>query len=124
MVKDLLKRNFRTGVLPKIPKKYLSHWLRGYFDGDGSIYLEQKSNRLKSSFVFGIKELAFTISNYLKEEGIKCSNVHIKTNSQNCWYIQLGPNQTKKLMDLIYKNADIYLVRKFNKSKEQKTCRI
>jgi hypothetical protein len=27
-------------------------------------------------------------------------------------------------MDLIYKNADIYLVRKFNKSKEQKTCRI
>lgn len=32
-----------TMELPSIPKKYVSHYLRGYFDGDGCVFVEQST---------------------------------------------------------------------------------
>jgi intein-encoded DNA endonuclease-like protein len=29
---------------PKVPSLYLSHFVRGYFDGDGTVYVEKRKN--------------------------------------------------------------------------------
>ncbi len=113
----LIKFGCRSGELPKIPKKYLPHWLRGLFDGDGSVFLEQRTKTIKSNLTFGDLNLAKEVKKYLNKLGIKCGNVHTKTNSKNCWYVNLGPNMTRKLKDLMYQDATIFLDRKYRKFK-------
>src|SRR3989344_1919719 len=34
-----------TVKFPRIPKKYFSHFVRGYFDGDGCIYFEKRKGK-------------------------------------------------------------------------------
>lgn len=52
---DLIKlgcfpRKSLTLPFPKVPDEYLSHFVRGYFDGDGSIHFN-KPNTIKVSFI-------------------------------------------------------------------------
>ncbi|MDP3764847.1 MAG: LAGLIDADG family homing endonuclease [bacterium] len=55
-----------TMTLPRIPKKYFWHFTRGYMDGDGSVYVEKKKNRILLIFTSGslkfLSELASEIS--------------------------------------------------------------
>ena len=65
-VEDLDKLGFRKGHLPKIPNKYLKHYMRGYFDGDGTICWD-KDNRCYISSFYGhpetlIEEIRDTIN--------------------------------------------------------------
>ncbi|WP_054754597.1 LAGLIDADG family homing endonuclease [Piscibacillus salipiscarius] len=51
-------------VFPDVPKGYLSHFIRGYFDGDGHIY---KSGYL-ICFVGGSKEFMTSLRDILAKE--------------------------------------------------------
>src|SRR5687768_1462684 len=55
---EFLKRNFRTGKIPNIPSQYINHYIRGYFDGDGSVFESSQSGHIHSNFVFGNKGFA------------------------------------------------------------------
>ena len=67
----------------------------------------------KSSFVFNNYDLAVEFKNLLELQNIKVSNIHIKTNSNKCWYFHLGNKQTAKLGNFIYKGGNLYLNRKY-----------
>lgn len=46
MFKDLLQLGMtpvksKTLIFPRIPKKYMSNFIRGYFEGDGCVYFKQ-----------------------------------------------------------------------------------
>lgn len=110
--KDLEKIGYRNEKIPDIPRDLMHHYIRGYFDGDGSIYFDKQVGRYKSSFVFSSKELALEFRKTLLEQGIKVSNVHIKTSSNCCWYFHISYLQTKKLGDYLYHNSTIFLKRK------------
>lgn len=81
--KDLLKlgltpRKSKTIKLPPVPNKYLSNFLRGYFDGDGCVNIctYQRKNRKKSStiinsgFTSGSRKILLEIKNKLTKLGI------------------------------------------------------
>lgn len=124
MTADLLRDGFRSGFLPKIPNELMHHWLRGLFDGDGSIYFDKQTKSYKTNLVFGDESLARSVKSYLVSCGIPVKTVYKKTSSDRCWYIALTPKQSNLLGQLIYKDASICLKRKEDKFKELLLCRI
>lgn len=122
MVHDLQK----YGVIPckstikkfpnNIPNHLMKHYIRGYFDGNGSIC---KSNgRLSCSFVTGSEEFASELKDYLEKMGIPCYPISKKSNSSSySFLIACKDHNREKFLKYLYSNSSIYLDRKYQKAK-------
>lgn len=96
---------------PEIPKEYLPDFIRGYFDGDGSVmYL--KGNRLNSAITCGSKKFLDTLHGILKTEaGIEGGSYDSSSMS-----LRFGKRDTLKLGNYMYKNnPELFLLRKKEK---------
>jgi hypothetical protein len=104
-----------------IDPKLQQHFIRGYFDGDGSLYARKPTNTGQidwgwqitstNNFCNSVKQ---HIENTLQ---IHCSKSlpHPKTN-QITTTLSVGGNlQVKKVLDWLYQDATIYLPRKYEK---------
>ena len=126
MAKDLIKLGCVENKSLKLmfpseellPQKLVKHFLRGYFDGDGSLVLSENSINFKilgtSEFLQGvINVLNKNIEKYdFKENLIRNS----KDTDKNSFCISYGGrNKTKEVMDWIYGESSIYLDRKYEK---------
>lgn len=125
MVNDLIK----LGCIPnksfllkfpskdQVPNHLIRHFIRGYFDGDGWIYIVSKTNHFG---IIGTKDLCENIKIILENVGIAFSNKALS----------LHKNQTNRILRLtskksilqvykyLYENATIYIDRKYNKFQE------
>ena len=94
---------------PNVPIKYLSHFVRGYFDGDGSIYFN-KPNTLKVRIVGSklfIEKLQYFLENLLN---IRFNKTH--TNRDFYSFECYGDN-ARNLCKWIYNHSgELYLKRK------------
>lgn len=104
-----------------VPNKLISHFLRGYSDGDGTIYKNHFKNKKTINTIWKIistKQFCNQVANILKEQlDINCSQSlsRPKTN-QITTALSVGGNlQTKKLLDWMYQGATVYLPRKYDK---------
>ncbi len=106
-------------VFDFIPKVLYSHFIRGYFDGDGSIYLVENSEgkrNLKRVSILGNNKFLLTIKNILEENDIEGINI----NTDRSVYV-LTINKQKevdKFSLFLYSSSKCYLERKkerFNK---------
>ena len=96
-----------------LDKSLIRHFLRGYFDGDGSVYITQ--NNPKFSLV-GTKEFLETALTYIKENVNTKSNIH---KNKTIYDIQIGGrNLIKQVYKYLYEDATIYLNRKYLKFKD------
>lgn len=102
----------------QVPTNLINHFIRGYFDGDGCI---TKSESIRSNctfslegndlFLFKLQKILMDVCNlkytkpYQRHKGRKSS-----INIRYC-----GTNQIKRIFDYLYKDATIYLNRKYNK---------
>lgn len=113
-----------------IPNELIRHFLRGYSDGDGCIYANKlqktKTSKSYTNYIWKIvstKMFTKKIELILKEQlDINCSQSlsRPKTN-QITTVLSIGGNyQTMKLLDWLYKDATIYLPRKYDKYLEFK----
>jgi len=73
----LTERKSKTILLPKIPKKYFPDFLRGYFDGDGGVWVglrNKKQNKkiftINTCFTSGSKDFLVSLSNVLSDNGL------------------------------------------------------
>ena len=73
----LTERKSKTILLPKIPKKYFPDFLRGYFDGDGGVWVGLKNKKqskklftINTSFTSGSKNFLISLSNVLSSNGL------------------------------------------------------
>lgn len=105
---------------PSVPKKYLPDFIRGYWDGDGTIVLMKGRTSYRSSCISGSKKFILGLKDCL------CRNVsRIKPsiyigknkNSKNSFYrLLLSTNDTRRLRDFIYnKKLCMGLKRKYVK---------
>jgi hypothetical protein len=97
----------------QIPKHLLNHFIRGFSDGDGYISKD-------ACLMVATVDFCRQLGKYLKTEyelTIYIGNPKGSKNSINRISIS-GAIQSIKFQDLIYKNATIYLQRKFDKYKE------
>ena len=119
----LTPQKSKSMKLPYIPQEYIPHFLRGYLDGDGSIYYDKPtplSNiRLNTSFWCGsyafLDELGRSISEFLE---IKHQRV-ISWSKRNAYYIRYSTKDSLKFLEYIYQNSvpETRLERKFRKYK-------
>ena len=106
-----------------IKENFISDFIRGYFDGDGSLVLSKNSINFKicgtKEFLEGLIDVFNTVIyeyNYQK----KLFKRHM--DDKNNYYISYGGRvKTLKVIDYLYNDCNIYLNRKYNKYIELKS---
>lgn len=98
----------------KVPDSLIQHFIRGYFDGDGSIHLIQNKHSVTPDVrILGTKEFLRTLLTKLQ---INTASIKkCKHNSSNNYYVKFNKDDSYKFLNYIYKDALIYLQRKFDK---------
>lgn len=106
-------------LFPNISKELYSHFIRGYFDGDGSVY-SQKLFNIKIEIGGTSFNLITSIIKHLYDNHI---NVNMSCNFKSLGlrtmdYYKLYTSsykQSKLFADYIYQNSNIHLHRKYDK---------
>lgn len=125
MFDNLLKYNFvehKTNILNlpdvNLLNGFTSDFIRGYFDGNGSI--AHTNTELNNSYAFKLvstKNFLDFVNNYIKEKlGFSANKYYKRKDYQEVMSLEFGGNlKTQKILDLLYKNATIYLDRKYQR---------
>lgn len=126
MAKDLRRIGLYPGKsqtmtsIPDIPEELVPHFIRGYFDGDGSIhttkYYENNNGRkrYRKRNVFSMIGTADFLANVKKYIPVKLTKQRCK--SENMEYLVCNvDSRLLCIYDYLYSNATIFLTRKFNK---------
>ena len=129
MFADLIKLGLMAGKskimkFPPIPSQYLSHFIRGYFDGDGSIHIEKKGNingkliikKVQTIFSSGSKVFLQDLSNILAEVlNVRKAKIY---KGDGDFQIKYFLRDSVKIFKFMYKNSyNLFLKRKFDKFK-------
>lgn len=124
MYQDLLNLGMtptksRTLAFPYIPKKYVSDFIRGYFDGDGNVYCgkhyakDRGKNRwvFQSRFTSGSRQFLAALHESLQKVGIQRGFIYSKKRG---YELVLSHRDSVALYRLMYNNASasLYLARK------------
>lgn len=102
-----------------MPKLMYKHFIRGYFDGDGSI-CETFSNvnsitkSLYATFCSGSPDFITYLYDYLGKEVLLDGHLQDFRPKSEKHQIKYNTNDAKKLLSWMYKDSIIYLDRKYN----------
>jgi hypothetical protein len=111
------RKSFIT-YLPKIDDKYMSHLIRGIFDGDGSIRFERTSRRfLKYMTICGSEQLIYDVVDYIFDN-LKLSfkpKIYSYKNRSLFEFKLYNYEDMKAFGDFMYKDSTVYLKRKKEK---------
>ena len=119
---EFIKKVYNLGIVPhrekssfpynKIPEEYYRDFIRGYFDGNGSI-----SVNCSCIDICGGTNILKDIGDIIRLNGFHC-NYHYRRpeNKENITLYVLGKRgEKRKFLDWIYKDARVYLERKYKK---------
>lgn len=118
-----------TVKMPNIPNEYISHFIRGVFDGDGCISIaNQSSGSTKSLRAYIVSANKIFIEQLSKCFDDICSYQIITIKNKNvsimgrapkdyndCYRLAFSGSSAVKFCEFIYNNKNIYLERKFEK---------
>ena len=107
-----------TMQLPKLNDKLMSHFIRGYFDGDGCLYISKK-NRIRCQFDSVSNIFLEQLRQYLYSININ-SYLYISKHNEgkykDLYRLEIaGTEYTQKFLQYIYDNNTICLDRKYKK---------
>lgn len=103
-----------------IPKEYELDFIRGYFDGNGSIGtqyptnskgLRSKTIQIRTRFFTGSKYMAEWIVDTLEKYGVRRVNIH-KDTKKELYNIGYSTKASMLIYKLLYKDKELYLERK------------
>lgn len=100
--------------IPNIPRNFVSHFIRGYFDGDGSLHYLKSTNNYRISFTSGSADFLKEIQKELEVSHLSLG--HEK--DSNTYQLQIsGRKQVKRILNYIYQDStnSIRLDRKYEK---------
>ena len=105
---------------PKVPEKFLSHFIRGVFDGDGSVFFEPRSKKspLRVNFTSGSEEFITTLEGILHAQaGVSKRTIYELHRKSTSYYIRYPHSDSLKFFEYIYAGADesMWLERKYQK---------
>lgn len=117
LVLGVTPRKSLTVLFPNIPLQFLAFFLRGYFDGDGCLYLVKgKYPRVvftsgSNLFLTGLANILSTVLNI----PIKLPYSQLQNSKNLCYRLHYNTQMGKKILEFMYQNlnASPYLERKF-----------
>lgn len=118
LINKSLRLNFPTPQI--VPENLLCHFIRGYFDGDGSLSHYGPNDLTHFTIkICGTFEFLSSLKNYLKRvlglNGLGSISKRRKDNKNN-YYLTIGGNiQVAKILNYLYDGAKLYLDRKYSK---------
>lgn len=115
------KTNILTFPTPnQVPEYLVWHFIRGYFDGDGSLaygHYNKNGTRNYTIKILGTFNMVQNIQKIFQSNVIPYQRYPERNIDNYC--IDIGGNlQVKRLLDNLYNNATIYLERKYNRYKQ------
>jgi len=110
--KGIHSRKTFTITKPDIDKSLIPHFIRGYFDGDGSFSFNNKTHTNKTNFACASKEFREFLVSELSQ-----NDLNLRWYGDIKLYIQ-NKLDNLKFYNYLYKNATIYLERKKEKYEE------
>lgn len=100
----------------ELNSKYWIDYIRGFFDGDGSINFLNNNKSLRWQVCSASKDIIIFILNVLESYGIPKVNIQIDNRHHNPLYIiQYSTNATKKIYNILYTPNSLFLKRKKDK---------
>ena len=123
--KDLARYNivpnktFNFKFPKNLNKKYWIDFIRGYFDGDGSVSTTG-NNAIRWQICSATKNVLETIVDFFYEEYHikKVSILEQPRKNNTLYYFQYSTNATKEIFSILYKKNSLKLPRKYLKFKE------
>lgn len=130
--KDLLNlggipaKSLRSDFPFVIPYEYIGDFLRGNFDGDGSIYYDKCNRKYFSCFTTGSKKFADGLKACLDKANVSCKIIvrkgkYVKIFTRelkkynDLYYVRCNAANTIKLGEFFYRNSpDLKMDRKFD----------
>ena len=113
-------------TFPEVPAPLVRHFIRGCWDGDGSVYWEREDARKPcASFVSGSKAFIEQIMNRLVSLGLPDRTIHKTTRSRNIsYYFRYTGSSCAMLYRLLYDGIDesVYLSRKHDRFRQIGEC--
>lgn len=110
------RKTFKFRFPNKLDDKLYNHFIRGYFDGDGCVYIS-KTKQIEYTitsntyFLEQLQDILIKQCNLNKTTFKKYKRTNIKT------MVYCGNKQSKRIYDYMYRNATIYFTRKKDKFK-------
>jgi intein/homing endonuclease len=89
-------------------KDLIRHFIRGYFDGDGSITYANKAHTAAKTHIAGSESFLKSLQLYLAPE-LQTQELYFGT---NIYVLSYGHNNAFTLINYLYNNSTIYLNRK------------
>lgn len=100
-------------VFNNIPNDLKNHFIRGFFDGDGSVgvYLKKntKTPSLSGNIVSNNEKLLVSIQTFLKENNV---NTSLQTEGKHFRLRFAGNKNRKQFREFLYANSTLFLKRK------------
>lgn len=125
IVKDLnslglIPNKSKVIKFPDIPDEYLRHFIRGCWDGDGSVFFQYKKNILMTFYVSGSKEFIEKMEDILNKKAGLAKRVIYFRPSGTSFYFKYAHQDSIKLFHYMYDSvpSHMYLDRKYNKFRE------
>ena len=124
IAQDLLKLGMKPRKsldleFPDVPNEYLRDFIRGVFDGDGSVYFSAKGVKwaLVTKFVGGSRLFIYELERKLRDLGMPKRTIYEEKRKNISYSFKYGHGDSVKLQELMYNNAagQLYLERKFDR---------
>ncbi|OLS38075.1 hypothetical protein BTR22_06115 [Alkalihalophilus pseudofirmus] len=112
-IHGMTARKSKTIEFPLVPDQYMSHFIRGYFDGDGHINYK----KYQICFVGGSESFMNTLSQVLSHIGIKN---YSRSNGKHYRVHISGRRSIQEFAKFIYQDKNLYLDRKYQEFKKEK----
>ena len=127
--KKMSDRLFELGItrnkslnakFPDVPDQFLSHFIRGVFDGDGSVFYEPRSKTypLRVNFISGSKAFMTALESKLHyHAGLSKRTIYERLQKRMSYYIRYSHKDSLKFFGYIYEGAEesMRLERKYQK---------
>lgn len=101
--------------IENINERYIKDFIRGYIDGDGWISICKKTKNPTVGICSMSINILYDIKEYLENNlNVNC-HIRRRKNKKKLFDITINSSNAIKLLDYIYKDSTIHLIRKFNR---------
>lgn len=94
-----------TMRFPNVPNEFVRHFIRGCWDGDGSVYIEKRINKICASFISGSLNFVEGMSSELVKADLPIRTIHRHNRETPSYYFRFTGSQVKMLYHYLYDNV-------------------